>query len=132
MLRRYRIVIYNGDVDACVPYNGNEDWTAAMADKLGMTEIKGESWRPWQVGNVPAGCKCIGSLSGSLCASLNKVRGRRDDLGEPDRSGKLHVRDHQGRGAHGAAVPAAARPRAVPAVPGRRRFLTTTSMSSHS
>ena len=60
MLRRYRIVIYNGDVDACVPYNGNEDWTAAMADKLGMTEIKGESWRPWQVGNVPAGCKCIG------------------------------------------------------------------------
>ena len=31
-----------------------------MADKLGMTEIKGESWRPWQVGNVPAGCKCIG------------------------------------------------------------------------
>ena len=73
-LRRYRIVIYNGDVDACVPYNGNEDWTVAMADKLGMAEIKGESWRPWQVGNVPAGCKCIGSLSGSLCASLNKVR----------------------------------------------------------
>ena len=35
--------------------NGNEDWTAAMADKLGMTEIKGEGWRPWLVEDVPAG-----------------------------------------------------------------------------
>ena len=55
LLSKYRIVIYNGDVDACVPYNGNEDWTVAMAGKLGMTEIKGEGWRPWSVDNVPAG-----------------------------------------------------------------------------
>ena len=55
ILSKYRIVIYNGDVDACVPYNGNEDWTVAMADKLGMTEIEGEGWRPWTVDNVPAG-----------------------------------------------------------------------------
>ena len=26
-----------------------------MADKLGMTEIKGEGWRPWLVEDVPAG-----------------------------------------------------------------------------
>eukprot|EP01051_Picozoa_sp_SAG22_P018740 SAG22_NODE_3248_length_1833_cov_1.974625_1_plen_71_part_00 len=45
----------NGDIDACVPYNGNEDWTTAMAAKLGMTVVPGQAWRPWVVDQVPAG-----------------------------------------------------------------------------
>jgi hypothetical protein len=36
-----------------VPYNGNEDWTEAMASKLGLTEV--ERFRPWVVDQVPAG-----------------------------------------------------------------------------
>lgn len=49
LIERFRTVIYNGDVDACVPYNGNEDWTAG----LGLAEAT--PWKPWVVGNVPAG-----------------------------------------------------------------------------
>lgn len=49
LIKQFRTVIYNGDVDACVPFNGNEDWTAG----LGLDEA--EAWRPWTVGNVPAG-----------------------------------------------------------------------------
>eukprot|EP01047_Picozoa_sp_COSAG01_P025593 COSAG01_NODE_1623_length_9708_cov_32.044438_8_plen_110_part_00 len=33
--------------------SGNEDWTSAMAEKMGMTAA--ESWRPWLVDQVPAG-----------------------------------------------------------------------------
>ena len=46
-------MIYNGDVDACVPYNSNEDWTAALAAQQGWVEA--EAWRPWLLNNVPAG-----------------------------------------------------------------------------
>lgn len=49
LIKHFRTVIYNGDVDACVPYNGNEDWTAG----LGLPEL--EAWRPWTVGDLPAG-----------------------------------------------------------------------------
>jgi len=49
LIEKFRVVIYNGDVDACVPYNGNEDWTSG----LGLTVA--EDWRPWSAGTVPAG-----------------------------------------------------------------------------
>ena len=45
IVKRYRTVIYNGDVDACVPYNSNEDWTVALAAQQGWQEL--EAWRPW-------------------------------------------------------------------------------------
>ena len=53
ILKSVRTTIYNGDVDACVPYNSNEDWIAALAaeQKYPMKE----AWRPWLLDNVPAG-----------------------------------------------------------------------------
>ena len=39
--KKYRILIYYGDVDAGVPYNGGEEWTT----NLGYPIL--ESWRPW-------------------------------------------------------------------------------------
>jgi len=44
-----RVLIFNGDVDACVPYNGNEWWTAS----LGLPVVK--PWRAWLVDQQVAG-----------------------------------------------------------------------------
>lgn len=53
LLKKYRILVFNGDADACVPYNGNEDWTNGLAKELGLTAV--EEFRPWVVDSVPAG-----------------------------------------------------------------------------
>ena len=37
---KYRMLIYSGDVDACVPYYASETWTR----ELGFEEV--EPWRP--------------------------------------------------------------------------------------
>jgi len=43
------IMIYSGDADACVPFFGTAQWTAAVG---GAVE---DAWRPWQVGGQLAG-----------------------------------------------------------------------------
>ena len=50
-----RVLIYNGDADACVPYIGNEEWTSGMAEQGVVT--KDSAWHPWYVSgtSVPAG-----------------------------------------------------------------------------
>ena len=53
IVKKYRVVIYNGDVDACVPYNSNEDWTVALAAQQKWPVA--EAWRPWLLDNIPAG-----------------------------------------------------------------------------
>jgi len=42
-VKKYRVLIYYGDVDGGVPYNGGEEWTT----ELGYP-VK-EAWRPWTV-----------------------------------------------------------------------------------
>ena len=49
LIRTYRTLIYNGNVDACVPYTDNEEWTSS----LGFS-VK-EPWRPWLVDEQVAG-----------------------------------------------------------------------------
>jgi len=44
-----RVLIFNGDADACVPYNGNEWWTST----LGVPETT--AWTQWSVNNQVAG-----------------------------------------------------------------------------
>jgi carboxypeptidase C (cathepsin A) len=41
MAEKYRILIYSGNADACVPTPGSEQWTSG----LGFNEI--DAWRPW-------------------------------------------------------------------------------------
>ena len=43
-----RVLIYNGDSDACVPYKGNEEWTTGMVDKGVVAEDK--AWHAWFTG----------------------------------------------------------------------------------
>jgi carboxypeptidase C (cathepsin A) len=38
---KYRVLVYNGDWDACVPYTDNEGWTEGMG-----YEVK-TAWHPW-------------------------------------------------------------------------------------
>lgn len=53
LLQRVNVTIYNGDVDACVPYNSNADWVDALAAQQGYARTV--PWRPWLLGSVPAG-----------------------------------------------------------------------------
>merc|ERR1712054_109614 len=43
--KKIRVLIYNGDADACVPYNGNEAWIAELEEKGDLEETK--PWTPW-------------------------------------------------------------------------------------
>lgn len=45
LAQKIRVLIYNGDADACVPYNGNEEWISSLEDK-GVLEQKAP-WTPW-------------------------------------------------------------------------------------
>jgi len=57
LAQKIRILIYNGDADACVPYKGNEEYIEAMANQ-GQLKIN-KSWHPWYAegaqAHVPAG-----------------------------------------------------------------------------
>jgi len=43
LIQTYRALIFSGDVDACVPYIGTEQWTSGLG-----FPVK-EGWRPWTV-----------------------------------------------------------------------------------
>merc|ERR1711879_558085 len=45
LVQKIRVLIYNGDADACVPYNGNEDWIGSLEDKGILKETV--PWTPW-------------------------------------------------------------------------------------
>jgi carboxypeptidase C (cathepsin A) len=49
LIKRYRTLIYNGDVDCCVPYTDNEQWTSSFGYAIQ------EDWRPWLVNDQVAG-----------------------------------------------------------------------------
>jgi len=53
--QKIRVLIYNGDADACVPYNGNEDWVLGL-EASGVLE-ETQAWTPWFASNKvsPAG-----------------------------------------------------------------------------
>mmetsp|Transcript_4582 Transcript_4582/g.13853 ORF Transcript_4582/g.13853 Transcript_4582/m.13853 type:complete len:495 (+) Transcript_4582:121-1605(+) len=42
---KLRVLIYNGDADACVPYRGNEEWIADLVSDGDLSVS--EDWRPW-------------------------------------------------------------------------------------
>lgn len=46
LAQKYRMLIYSGSVDACVPYWGSEEWTR----ELGFAQKK--AWTPWHSGTL--------------------------------------------------------------------------------
>jgi len=50
-VKKLRVLIYNGDSDACVPYKGNEEWTEGLA-ATGAIDVN-KAWHPWFSDNVP-------------------------------------------------------------------------------
>jgi len=56
LVKKLRILIFNGDADACVPYIGNEEWISDLESQGVFTESK--AWTPWFTGSssaAPAG-----------------------------------------------------------------------------
>lgn len=49
LIGNMKVVIYNGDVDACVPYTDNAHWT----ENMGYTVS--EAWRPWSFEDLEEG-----------------------------------------------------------------------------
>ena len=49
LIEKLRILLFSGDVDECVPYNGAEMWTRGFGFK------EAEHWRPWVADNSVAG-----------------------------------------------------------------------------
>jgi len=49
LIKRYRTLIYNGDVDACVPYVGDQKWTSGLGFEVD------QSWHQWLVDSQVAG-----------------------------------------------------------------------------
>jgi len=45
LIKKLRILIYNGDADSCVPYKGNEEWITGL-ESQGLL-VENEAWRPW-------------------------------------------------------------------------------------
>lgn len=49
LVKKLRILIYNGDADACVPYIGNEEWIDGL-EKQGVLK-ESSPWSPWYTSN---------------------------------------------------------------------------------
>eukprot|EP00118_Oscarella_pearsei_P028674 m.2674 g.2674 ORF g.2674 m.2674 type:complete len:460 (+) comp8839_c0_seq1:55-1434(+) len=64
LIKNYRTLIYNGDVDACVPYTDNQEWTS----NLGYP-VK-EPWRPWTVDDQVAGYVTTYDINGFTFATV--------------------------------------------------------------
>lgn len=66
LVKKLRIMIYNGDADACVPYIGNEEWISDLENQGLLQETK--PWTPWftkDVSRTPAGYVTKYSVKGS-------------------------------------------------------------------
>lgn len=49
LVTKYRVLVYNGDVDACVPYQDNESWTASLNLPVD------NDWHAWVLDNQVGG-----------------------------------------------------------------------------
>ena len=67
LAKNLRVVIYNGDADACVPYVGNEEWITSLEDSGALTEK--DAWTPWYTeknsGKPPAGYVTTFTVAGA-------------------------------------------------------------------
>ena len=106
LAQKYRLVIYSGDADQCVPYYGSEEWTYALG--FNVTE----PWRAWDAGTLVNASDRLVAGYVTKFGGAAKVRARRapraHGRGAHRRRGAagLLVHHHQGRRPHGARVQA--------------------------
>ena len=67
-----RVLIYNGDADACVPYIGNEIWTTGMEERGYVEEV--DAWHTWFIEDSDA--------TASGASTSYKVTGSEEDSGK--------------------------------------------------
>eukprot|EP01061_Rhynchopus_euleeides_P012090 TRINITY_DN216_c0_g1_i1.p1 TRINITY_DN216_c0_g1~~TRINITY_DN216_c0_g1_i1.p1 ORF type:complete len:472 (+),score=190.02 TRINITY_DN216_c0_g1_i1:39-1418(+) len=78
LVENMRVLIYNGDWDACVPYNDNEAWTSSMGfDVL-------DAWHPWTYTSEDDGSKQVGGYATRYQNNFTfiTVRGGRHEVPE--------------------------------------------------
>lgn len=66
LAKKLRLLIFNGDADSCVPYNGNEEWIG-MLESQGVLK-KSRPWTPWFTRKktaAPAGYRTEYTVNGS-------------------------------------------------------------------
>ncbi len=56
LIQSLRVLIYNGDVDCCVPFTDNESWTASLGLPVSAP------WHPWTIDNQVAGYATVYSV----------------------------------------------------------------------
>lgn len=49
LIKAYKVLVYSGDTDACVPHTGSEAWTRSLGFPVA------DEWRPWLVRDQVAG-----------------------------------------------------------------------------
>jgi len=83
LLRNMRVIIYNGDFDACVPYTDNEAWTSGMGLK------KQKEWHSWTYKNGSQIGGYATVYEGNL--TFTTVRGGRHEVPEtaPEKAEEL-------------------------------------------
>lgn len=62
LIEKYQVLIYSGNVDACVPYIGTEEWTTGLG-----IPVK-ETWRPWTYSDATPG---VGTLVGGYVTTFD-------------------------------------------------------------
>lgn len=66
IVKKMRVLIFNGDADACVPYNGNEKWIGDLEERGVLREHS--PWKPWYTStakSAPAGYMTKYEVDGS-------------------------------------------------------------------
>ena len=64
-----RVIIYNGDADACVPYLDNEAWV----ESLGFSVTK--PWTAWQTPDAPVGGYVIAYANNNFTFATARASG---------------------------------------------------------
>jgi len=59
LISKYKTLIFNGDTDACVPYNDNEIWTSAMGYEVSS------AWHSWTLDQQVAGYATVYTVPGA-------------------------------------------------------------------
>ena len=89
--KKLKILLFSGDVDECVPYNGAEQWTR------GFGYPEAQHWRPWSVGDVVAGYATVYDTPHNFTWATVRGAGHMAPLFQPVRVFNLFNRFLAGR-----------------------------------